>query len=295
MSRFPDRHDLVVSQSFEHLPVIVIRIVLDPGAHDDLPVVDPGLRPQAVDPPFPDHPLEVVREPIGIAVTKLVLPEPGSGPAKPDPRLRDDAELSLPTPHRIEEIRVPGARATYRLAGSGHHLELLDLIHLQPVAMGGGPEPAGGEGSAHRRLGDVHEHPRERSGAVQRVHHLPPERPALRPHEVPTEGPDPIEARRVDDQPAVREALTALGVSASPYRDPGPVRPGPTDGARYLLDALRPRHRRRDPSRHSSEVVRMGVRSCADRLGFGTKRGSIISFRIQHSSFARLGHATKKA
>lgn len=96
-------------QPLERLPVLVVLGVLDAGNQDNFAVVAPDLHPQMVKPVFVEDLLEVACEPVEIAVAKHVLLDPFSGLSKSDPRLGNDAELSLATPHRIEEVRVPDA------------------------------------------------------------------------------------------------------------------------------------------------------------------------------------------
>ena len=94
-------------QPREDLRVVGLPPVLETGAEDDLPFLPPDLCPQMVETVRLDNVLEVVREMIVVAVEELVLPEPFSRRPKPDPRLRDDPELALATPHGIEKSRVP--------------------------------------------------------------------------------------------------------------------------------------------------------------------------------------------
>ena len=180
--------------------------------------------------------------------------------------------LSLAASHRIEEIHVAGARAPYPLAGSGHHLELLDLSDLQSESVRGGPESSGRQRSAHGHLGDVRQHRRQPPGPAQRVHYPAPLRPALRAHQVPPQGPDSIEMHRVEHPATLGEALPALGVSSSPNGQADFAPRGPADDARHFLDAPRSRHRLRHPPEHSSEVVRSRFADfpVAGRTGNGT-------------------------
>ena len=135
----PAGGDLVVSQTVERPGVVVVSVVLDAGVQEKVVFVDPVLRPQVVELALADDPIKVACEPIRVAVAELVLTNASSGSSKPDPGIGDDAKLPLAAPHRIEEVGIPGARAAHALAGTGHHLQFLDLPDLRPVPVRGGP------------------------------------------------------------------------------------------------------------------------------------------------------------
>ena len=77
-------------------------VVLGAAAQDDLLFVDPGLGPQMIEAAFLDEPFEITGEPVEIPVAEFVQPDPGAGLPQPDPRVGDDAEVPLATPHGVK-------------------------------------------------------------------------------------------------------------------------------------------------------------------------------------------------
>lgn len=241
-------------QALEDLVVVGLVVVLDGGQQDDQALAVADFGPQVVEAARLHHLIEIVLEPLKVAVMEFVLPEACAGRAEPDPGLGDDPELSLAAPHRIEEPLVLGGRAPDPLTGAGHHLELLDLLDLHAVTMRGGADSPGGERSAHCGLSGVHQHRRQPTSALQRVHYVAPPRPALGPHQLRADRLDPVQACRVEDHAPIGQGPSALGVPSSPNGQRDPFTPSAAHKACQFLHALRRGHRLRHPPGHPSEI-----------------------------------------
>jgi len=163
-----------------------------------------------VEPVIVDDPLELACEPLGIVVLEDIGSDSFPGASKPDPSLGNDAELALATPHRVEQVGVQRPRAPYPFAGSGYHLELLDVSDLRPVPVGGDSKSSGGQRSTDRQIRHVRQYMWQSPYPAQRVDYRAPSRSGLGAEQIRLQKLEPIEPGRVDHKAPVREALTAL-------------------------------------------------------------------------------------